>query len=77
MGQFTVVEDAVLLGADCVQLTSNNTGQLGAAWSDCTIDVAFPFSLDLTVNLGSSDGGADGIAWMLQQNGPNAVTSGN
>lgn len=77
MAQFTVVEDAVLLGADCVQLTPNNTGQRGAAWSDCTIDVAFPFSLDLTVNLGSNDGGADGIAWMLQQNGPNTITSGN
>lgn len=75
--QFTVVENATLLSADCVQLTPALNAQRGAAWHECTLDVAHPFDLELTVHLGSNDGGADGIAWIMQQNGPNAVTSSN
>ena len=75
--QFNVVENATVLSSNCVQLTPAQNAQRGAAWYDCTLDVAFPFTLDLTVNLGSNDGGADGIAWVMQQIGPGALTSSN
>jgi gliding motility-associated-like protein len=75
--QFTVLEDATILSPDCVQLTPNSTSQRGAAWSDCTLDVAYPFTIELSVNLGGNNGGADGMAWLLQQIGPNATTTGN
>lgn len=67
--QFNLVGDAVPLGADCVRLTPNIGTQAGAAWGICQLDVSQPFSFDLTVNLGTNDGGADGIAWLLQQQG--------
>ena len=44
----------------------------GAAQSDCTIDVSEPFTMDFAVYLGNNNGGADGIAWVLQQIGPQA-----
>ena len=75
--QFSVVENATELSSDCVQLTAAMNSQRGAAWHDCTLDVAHPFTLELTVNLGSNDGGADGIAWVMQQIGPGALTSSN
>ena len=75
--QFSVVENASVLSQNCVQLTPALNAQRGAAWHECTLDVAFPITLELTVNLGSNDGGADGIAWVLHQNGPNAQTSSN
>ncbi len=76
-GQFTILENATSLSQNCVQLTPANNTQSGAAWHDCTLDLDFPFTLELTVNLGTNNGGADGIALLLQQNGPNAPTSSN
>ena len=75
--QFTVLDNAVVLTQNCVQLTPAQNAQRGAAWHDCTLDVTFGFSLDLTVNLGSNNGGADGIAWIMQQNGPSAPATSN
>ena len=54
---------------DCVQLTSFFTGQTGAAWHDCPIHLGADFDLDFTVNLGGNDGGADGMCFVLHQEG--------
>ena len=39
------------------------------------LDVSQPFCIHLSVNLGSNDGGADGIAFVLHQLGPNQATT--
>ena len=75
--QFSVMEDAVALSANCVQLTAATASQRGAAWAECPLDVSHPFSIELTVFLGNNNGGADGIAWVMQQLGPNAPTTFN
>ena len=49
--QFSVMEDAVALSANCVQLTAAEASQRGAAWSECPLDVSHPFSIELTVCL--------------------------
>ena len=72
LAQLNVVGDAIALGSDCYRLTEAIGTQQGAAWSDCTIDISEPFTMDFTVYLGNNNGGADGIAWVLQQIGPEA-----
>ncbi|MGB1573146.1 MAG: L-type lectin-domain containing protein, partial [Flavobacteriales bacterium] len=72
LAQLNVVGDAIALGSDCYRLTEAIGTQQGAAWSDCTIDISEPFTMDFTVYLGNNNGGADGIAWVLQQIGPQA-----
>lgn len=75
LGQFTLVGSAQDLGGDCVQVTPNQTGQQGAAWNNVQLDISQPFCLHLTVNLGSNNGGADGIAFILHQLGANQATT--
>lgn len=75
--QFSILEDAVALSADCIQLTTTAASQRGAAWAECPLDITHPFSIELTVFLGTNNGGADGIAWVMQQIGPNAPTTFN
>jgi len=77
LAQLNVVGDAVALGGDCYRLTENIGTQQGAAWSNCTIDVSQTFTMDFTVYLGNNNGGADGIAWVLQQVGPLAENPSN
>ena len=54
--QFSVMEDAVALSNNCVQLTAAAAGQRGAAWAECPLDVSQPFSIELTVYLGNNNG---------------------
>lgn len=74
-GQFAVNGSAQNLNGDCVQITPAANGQQGAAWHDDQLDVSLPFCIHLTVNLGGNDGGADGIAFVLHQLGPNQPTT--
>lgn len=53
-------------GANCVQLTSASTAQNGCAWSGSQFDFTQDFDTEFTVNLGSSDAGADGVAFVIQ-----------
>ena len=68
--QLNVVGDASALGGDCYRLTEAIGTQTGAAWSDCPLDVSQPFSMDFTVNLGTNDGGADGICLLYTSPSP-------
>ena len=68
--QWNAVGTANLDGVDCVQLTSSwFTFQTGAAWHDCQIHLGADFDLEFTVNLGNDDGGADGMCFVLHQEG--------
>ncbi|MBA4239820.1 MAG: hypothetical protein C0448_03785 [Sphingobacteriaceae bacterium] len=64
--EYTVNDDAVSSGS-CTTLTSNTTNQRGCVWDvNSTLNFLSNFSYDFTVNLGSSDAGADGMAFVIQ-----------
>ena len=68
--QWNDVGTANFNGGDCVQLTSSFFQfQTGAAWHDCQINLDADFDLEFTVNLGNDDGGADGMCFVLHQEG--------
>ena len=68
--QWNTVGAANLNGGDCVQLTNSFFQfQQGAAWHDCQIHLGADFDLEFTVNLGGNDGGADGMCFVLHQEG--------
>lgn len=52
---------------ECVTLTPNATSQKGCAWdANTTLNFTSNFTYDFVVNLGSDDGGADGLAFTIQ-----------
>lgn len=62
---------------DCYTLT-NTTNQAGAIWSPNSIDLTNPFDFTFEVNLGCNDvWGADGMMFVLQQNGTGTGDIGN
>lgn len=64
--EYTVNDDAVSSGS-CTTLTSNTNNQRGCVWDvNSTLNFTSNFSYDFTVNLGASDAGADGMAFVIQ-----------
>lgn len=53
---------------DCYTLTTT-TSQAGSIWSPDFIDLTNPFDFTFQINLGFSDGGADGMAFILRSTG--------
>ena len=72
------VNDAVITGPNCVQLTTTQTGQQGCAWDPTLVDFSQPIDNEFLLNFGTIDGnGADGIC-LVYQNDPNGLnTCGN
>lgn len=73
---YCLVGDATPTGTDdCIQLTENTTSQQGCAWSGTPFDFTSDFDTEFTVNLGSSDGGADGVCFVIQNSaaGPSSA----
>ncbi|MBC7862321.1 MAG: hypothetical protein IAF38_05050 [Bacteroidia bacterium] len=65
-GDYQYLNNATVNGT-CINLTPASNNQLGCAWdANSTLNFASNFSYDFTVNLGSSDAGADGIAFVMQ-----------
>ncbi len=70
--QNTITSEYALVGtatapSGCATLTADATGNIGCAWDvNSTLDFNSAFSYDFTVNLGSSDDGADGLAFVMQ-----------
>ena len=75
-GQWNPIGTAQPTGADCIQLTAATGNQVGAAWHDCTLNVSQPFDIQFEVNLGSDNGGADGMCFVLHQSGTAEGTYG-
>ena len=70
----TFVGDASPLGDDCYQITANSDWELGAVWFNDQLDLTQPFTIEVDVNLGSTDAdGADGIVFVMQAVGPLAI----
>ena len=65
----------------CFELTPNYfispSGGVGSVWNKNKIDLNNSFVLDFDVYLGSNDGGADGIAFGLQQSSSTVGVAGN
>ncbi|MBK9730987.1 MAG: hypothetical protein IPO83_06840 [Chitinophagaceae bacterium] len=70
--QNTVTSEYALVGtavapSGCATLTANAVNNIGCAWDvNSNLDFSAAFSYDFTVNLGSVDGGADGISFVMQ-----------
>lgn len=66
--------NAVYIGGDCYLLTPAATYMNGTVWYADQIDLNQPFDLEFTMNFGTLDGsGADGICFVLQTVGTNAI----
>lgn len=66
--------DAQFIGEDCYRLTTTATAQNGAVWYADQIDLNEGFDLEFTMNFGDIDAnGADGICFVLQTVGNNAL----
>lgn len=60
---------------DCYTLTTT-TSQAGSIWSPGFIDLTNSFDFTFQINLGFSDGGADGMAFVLRSIGATTGTGG-
>lgn len=71
---FQLNGDAINLGDDCYQLTAAVGNQNGTAWALEQLDLSQPFAIDLDMQFGTTDAnGADGMVFVLQDVGINAV----
>ncbi|MDX1906989.1 MAG: PQQ-dependent sugar dehydrogenase [Bacteroidia bacterium] len=70
---FVLVGNAADAGPSCLRLTSNAGNQVGAAWYQERINLAYDFTIDYTLYAGDQDAGADGTAFVLQNAGNNAI----
>lgn len=69
------VDDAVLSGTNCVQLTPAQNNQRGCAWDPDFVDFSQPISNTFSLNFGTLDGpGADGIC-LVYQIDPNGLSA--
>ncbi|MCB9361411.1 MAG: T9SS type A sorting domain-containing protein [Flavobacteriales bacterium] len=74
---YCVTGNSVDQGTGCAQLTSATNNQLGSIWdADDKFDFTSDWTYDFTVNLGSSDAGADGICFVIQNDPAGLNASG-
>ena len=64
---FTINGNAMSLGNNEYRLTENMSSQAGSIWYSNYLNLDQDFSLEFEVFLGTYDGGADGMAFVLQQ----------
>lgn len=68
--------DAIASSGGCITVTPNQLWQNGSVWYTDLLDLTQPFSLEFQMNFGSVDAnGADGMAFVMQTVGPNAIGS--
>ncbi len=71
----TTNENAVLIGNEA-RLTENSGNQFGSVWGKARLDLNENFKISTQLYFGSSDGGADGLAFVLQPLSSNQGTAG-
>lgn len=58
----------------CSQLTASREDQAGAVWNEVPLDLNSGFDLRATVNFGdANEAGGDGVAFVMQSEGPGAL----
>lgn len=66
--------DAIAFGSNCIAVTPNQAWQNGSVWYTDLLDLSQPFTLEFQMNYGTVDAnGADGMVFVLQTVGPNAL----
>ena len=65
--EFNLLDDATSSAPyTCTTLTTAINNQRGCAWdANSTLNFATSFTYDFTINLGASDGGADGLTFVM------------
>jgi gliding motility-associated-like protein len=71
--QYVVNNNAIAESCRCYTLTTANNYQRGSVWHSNVIDLTQNFDLKFNIFLGCSDAGADGMAFVLQRTGTNAI----
>ena len=66
IAQYTVNGNAIKENCNCYRLTENENGRSGSVWNNNMINLSQSFDFTFDVFLGCNDGGADGIAFVLQ-----------
>jgi gliding motility-associated-like protein len=66
--------DATTGNGSCITVTPNALWQNGSVWYTDLLDLSQPFTLEFQMNFGNVDvNGADGMAFVMQTVGPNAI----
>jgi len=66
--------EASAFNGNCFAVTQNQLWQNGSVWYTDLLDLTQPFTLEFQMNFGANDdGGADGMVFVLQTVGPNAI----
>jgi hypothetical protein len=73
--EFTVNGSAYQYNNSCFTITENERDKNGSLWHNYKINLNFDFEIEFELFLGNNDGGADGIAFVLQ--GDCASAGGN
>lgn len=76
VAQYQINGNTVQTSCNCYRLTSAANSQNGSVWNVNLFDLSTPFDFGFDVYLGCNDGGADGIAFVLQPLSVNAGSSG-
>lgn len=76
LAQYQVNGNAVSTSCNCWRLTQAADAQNGSVWNVNLFDLSGPFDFNFDVFLGCNDGGADGLAFVLQSLSVNAGSSG-
>lgn len=76
MAQYQANGSASLTSCNCYILTPAQNGQSGSVWNVNLIDLSQPFDFSFDVFFGCNDGGADGLAFVLQPLSVNAGSAG-
>ena len=71
---YNFVGDASQISNDCYRLTDEELWENSAIWYNDPIDISEPFNLQFQMYFGNNDaGGADGMVFVMQQAGNNAL----
>ena len=77
-GQMTAYGDAIAQPNNCYRLTPDDNNEVGAIWSDATLDISESFDMTAEVYLGTSDNnGGDGMAFVLRAPGSAVMQPNN
>jgi len=68
--------DAAYLGSNEYQLTDGISSQTGTAFFNTKLDMLRSFQFEFDIHAGSNDGGGDGMTFLLQNEGLNAIGDG-
>ena len=69
-------QNAINLGGGCYRLTNASNGQRGAVWYFGTVDVSQSWEMTADVYLGTNNGGADGMVFVLRDLGAPTLGGG-